>query len=416
MSSNSTIAALEQKYIELLQKKIASLETPIISSELTSGSRLEKKVSNSSMTAVNGDAGEVASAQAQAAETVSRKESTVRSPIRFRQRKYNTQGFTEETEVSSAAITKPEANAKKTDHAMTFLQCFDESQKYSYSVITIEDDDLKALLFYALSHHPFFSHWENMAIASLFEPFIHNWSRLNAFVDKDTSHSSVAGFYTELESVSSTENRLAPLKDLGALNKALGNLKELLQLVQDTPGLKTYFSGERRMNEDAEAVSFHYLWTIFPPGEIVISRPYMGRLQAFIVKESTDYIRSHRRNDDKFWDLECWSYDWNGTEFNRIPVKFSFEDYKGFRSISSLSCYPMRYHRGVSDEGDDIGKVETPEALRELLIKRGKRYRKLCLHKEGNQLFEYDGFALSTGAGVGEQPKTTANQVIFFLQ
>lgn len=387
------------------------------------------------MTAVNGDAEKLSvpphrdpihhcsslqlliapksSTQAQAAETGSRDETAVRSSIRFRQRKYNhIRGYMEETDVSNDPITKKEeVNAEVRVHAVTLLRCFNELDRYSFSGITVEDDGLKALLFYALSHHPYFGHWEHMATASPFEPFIHNWSRLNAFVSDDISNPVVAGFYKELESVGSTD-RLAFLQDRTTRNKAIQNLRELLQLIQDTPGLESYFTGARETPEVAESVAFEYLWTIFPPGEIVVSRPFMGRLQAFIVKESTDEVKRRRRGEAEFWNLQCWTYDWDGTEFNRMPVQFTFEQYKGFKSISSLPCYPMKFHKGTSNDDKDLGKIETPKALEEALIKRGKRFRELCLRKEGCQLFEYDGSALSSGTGVRKQPKNI-NQVIF---
>ena len=152
-------------------------------------------------------------------------------------------------------------------------------------MITIEDDGLKTLLFYVLSHHPLCGHWERMSFISVFEPFVHNWSRLKDIVDNDDSKPIVADLYKELGSVN-LSNKLIPLKHSKARTKAVTDLKELLHLVQDTPDLEPYFSYVGAMQENVGTIPFEYLWTIFHPGEVVISRQYMGQLQAFIFKGS----------------------------------------------------------------------------------------------------------------------------------
>ena len=137
----------------------------------------------------------------------------------------------------------------------------------------------------------------------------------------------------------------------------------------------------------------------------------MGQPQAFIVKESTDYISRRRRNDGRAWSLECWAYDWNGTTFNRVPVEFTFEDFKGRRSINSLPCYPLKSHRENANDDSVSDNLGNGKSIAEFLIKRGKRYRELCLKKQGRQILEYDGLALSRGTGVRKPVNTNRNQV-----
>ena len=277
---------------------------------------------------------------------------------------------------------------------MTFLRALGEKGLYSHTMITIEDDGLKALLFYVLSHHPLCCHWKKISFISVFEPLVHNWSRLKDIVDNDESKPIVAGFHKELGSVN-LSNKLVSLRDPKTRTKAVADLKELLQLVRDTPDLEPYFSSAGSMHENADTISFEYLWIIFPPGEVVISRQYMGQLQAFIVKES--YLDTKRTSGKSLWKLVCWTYDWNGSEFNRVSVKFKVEAYKGNKTISSLICYPIKHYKGTSDDHDTLGKVENPVELTRALIRRGKRFRELCLKKEGSQFFEYDGLAISRG-------------------
>lgn len=281
---------------------------------------------------------------------------------------------------------------------MTVLRSFGRGDKYDYSVITIDDDGLRALLLHVLAHHPWLSHPATVAFVSLYEPIVHNWSLLNAFANNDISDPAVSDLHEQLK-INPPGSLLAPLTGGGNLEKAAADLKLLLDEVRRTPGLESYFSGTREMQEKSDTVSFEYLWTIFPPGELVFSSAFMERPQAFIVKYCTaDCLRPN--NSTKVWILECWTYDWNGTAFCRVPVEFSFEDFKGTRSITSLPCYPLKLHRPSQDDVQSTGGSESGEAMKQRLIKRGERFRELCLKRKGRQMFDYEGDVLARGTGV----------------
>ena len=140
----------------------------------------------------------------------------------------------------------------------------------------------------------------------------------------------------------------------------------------------------------------------------------MGQPQAFIVRESTDnFMMRSRISSSKIWELKCWGYDYNGRTFKRVPVKFIFEEFKGTTSISSLRCYPLKFYR-ESTANDEVPKDQdsgqsTIEALKKDLVERGKMYRALCIKDRGQQLFDYDGLALSRGTGIRRVAKI--NQV-----
>ena len=319
------------------------------------------------------------------------------SRIRFRERKFTKEGLLQEEDTTSIPTKSETSKPQSTKHAMTVLRAFDEKEKYAYSHITIVDDGLRALLLHALSHRPGFSHVGTVVFVSLFEPIIHNWAALNEIASNDKSKAAVAGLHQEVISADST-SPLAPLKGNNMIEKATSDLKLLLEQVKDTPRLDSYFSEIRGMQENAGTIPFDYLWTIFPPGELVLSRTYMSQPQVFVVKHSSHYIDERVRTNDRSWSFECWSYDWNGTTFTRVPVEFTFEDFKGTKAISSLHCYPLRYHR--EDTEDDRDGADRSQNIRQALIKRGKRYRELCLKERGKQIFEYDGVALSRGTGV----------------
>ena len=311
---------------------------------------------------------------------------TVASRIRFRDRRYTAEGISEEKD-ALVAITQENPKSNSTPHAMTFIRHFDQQHKYAYSVIIIEDEGLASLLMYALSHHPWFSHHsQSISLTSLFEPIIHNWSLLNSLAENDKSKSVVVDLYKL------PANNMLAKPDI--LNNAMKDLKKLLEQVRSDPGLKPYFNGGREMQDKTETITFEYLWTLFPVGELVFASVYMRQPQIFIVKKFYNKIFTTRSG--MLWTLECWSYDWNGTTFNRVPVRFNFEDFKGTKSIGSLACHPLKYHR---DEETTIGGLKTK------LIERGRKFRKLCLMKKGHQIFEYDGFALSRGSAIRKATK-----------
>ena len=334
------------------------------------------------------------------AEGASTVESATTSRIRFRDRKFNKQGYAEETDVTPT-IKEGKEKQETTAHAMTVLRAFKSDGKYNYSEITINDDGLTSLLLHALGHEPWLRHMKTLSFLSLFEPIIHNWSVLDDLANNDTSKPIVRDLHRELEnkgniSAATSGDQLAPLRATGSLEKAKADLRMLLDEVCRTPGLELYFNSAREMQEKTSTVSFEYLWTIFPPGELVVGKPFMDRWQAFTVKYCSEGYKRKRNSGEK-WILECWTYDWNGTFFRRVPVEFAFDEFKATKSITSLPCYPLKFH---SDNSDGVGGQNSGEALKQDLVKRGERYRELCLKRKGRQIFDYEGELLARGTGV----------------
>ena len=167
----------------------------------------------------------------------------------------------EETDATTSEYKQEDTKPGMAKHAMTLLRSFDEKGKYEYSVITIEDQCLRALLLHALAHYPDISHVETVSFISLFEPIIHNWSLLNELADNDQSKPAVAKLYEELSSAPST-GLLAPLKEAGSMHRTVADLKKLLGQVETTPKLEPYFNGEREMQEKSNIVSFDFLWYV----------------------------------------------------------------------------------------------------------------------------------------------------------
>jgi hypothetical protein len=67
--------------------------------------------------------------------------------------------------------------------------------------------------------------------------------------------------------------------------------------------------------ENEKSITHNALWTLFPPGTLILAHPFLEEPQIFWVKSCGGFVREN----DKF-DLVCYSFGWNGTEFNRVPI------------------------------------------------------------------------------------------------
>lgn len=183
----------------------------------------------------------------------------------------------------------------------------------------------------------------------------------------------------------------------------LENLKALMKLVSTKSGdpkLDAYFRS-RDANLKNGKITYETVWTLFPPGEMVLSRPFLDQDQLFIVQDCVRYgwpltENNHRRKPPP-WTVICWSYDWDGAYFDRKPFEFDIEPFSGTRSINSLNVYPVKFYSDPTDGGTWEVK------LKPALIKRGKRFREICVSPRGSRMFDYIGLALSRGRGISAQ-------------
>lgn len=183
----------------------------------------------------------------------------------------------------------------------------------------------------------------------------------------------------------------------------LENLKVMMQIMSTNSGdpkLDTYFRS-RSANLKNGKITYETVWTLFPPGEMVISRPFLEKDQLFIVQDCLRYgwplMESNRRRKPAPWTVICWSYDWDGAYFDRKPFEFHIEYFSGTRFINSLNIYPVNFYR---EPGTD---ATWEVSLKPTLIERGKRFREICVAPKGSRMFDYNGLALSRGRGISAQ-------------
>lgn len=292
---------------------------------------------------------------------------------------------------------------------------FNNENKYDHSEAQVVGIELQDLLKVMLAHDPrlhFSSDGSknDVTLISPFEPLLHIWSKLEKLVETDidsTEWTEVRGGFEKLFKTSRNREAKSPLeKTDDRLRKAKKDLTTLLEHIRATQEVSSYFTG-LDTSKTSETVQFEYLWTLFPPGELVYSTVFMKQPQIFIVKESVSYIdyeneRDREKEQKRLWHLDCWSYDWDGTEFNRVPVTFKFEDFQGSRKINTLPCYPLKFRNEGSDPDN--------KKLKEKLIGRGKLYWNYCTKKAGKQMFDYKGDAISHGSGF-QRLKNPSGQV-----
>ena len=172
------------------------------------------------------------------------------------------------------------------------------------------------------------------------------------------------------------------------------DLAELMRMISTSSGdeaLDRYF----RTREDlakTRTITFETLWTLFPQGSLVLSRPFLEEEQVFVVASFKTDTRHVYYNDERqtTFNLVGYSFDWDGTAFNRVPFEFKIAEFQDKKGVFELPVYPLQMHR--SRDGGDHGKGVI-DTLKADLIARGKLYRDYCIAERGKQTFQYQGMA-----------------------
>ena len=220
--------------------------------------------------------------------------------------------------------------------------------------LEIVSRDLWSLLKALLSHYPYhIFQGDPMTIGSPYEALILNWEKLEK-----------------------AANDISPDEKDHQARKDLKLLLDTISSGSGDPKLDKYFK-TRESNKEQNYVTFESLWTLFAPGTLVYGKPFLGQDQVFIVQDNTKtWPRVGRWAST--WDLQCWTYDYDGKTFKRVALLLEFESFEGTRPISSLPYYPLDYH-------------QEPKILKECLVKRGAKYKALCTAKPESRMFDYNG-------------------------
>lgn len=314
--------------------------------------------------------------------------------VKYRESKPNENGIRQESDTTEDKFDAIEDNPRG-DTAVEVLRRYGEKNQYQGTTLKFLDPRLNALTIFILAYHPWMRHIKHdsdLCFASPFEELVHSWDQIQDVISDDTERQINKDLRDKIREVSVRPQRqtcdayrgLTLLDNESDLQTAIRDLKVVTSLVERTPELQTFFKSGRDTARNKYQIAWDLLWTVFPPGELVFAQTYMEHPQIFIVHvaDSADKLESRKRN---VWRLDCWAYDWNGTNFRRVWAEFEFPKFKDEDQITNLPCYPLKYH----PKADEI---------REDLRKRGEKFCNFSSLK-GSRVFSYTGSALSRGEG-----------------
>ncbi|RYP47914.1 hypothetical protein DL768_006110 [Monosporascus sp. mg162] len=183
--------------------------------------------------------------------------------------------------------------------------------------------------------------------------------------------------------------------------QARDDLKELLIIISTSSGdvrLDRYFNDRRTLLNEC-TITHDALWTLFPPGRLIVGRPCHDEPQIFVVDSCDGFV-----SDDETFEVVCYSFDWNGSEFSRVPFQMGIDGWGGDRkSVTGLPFYPLDFY-----EENGLSRDASIEKLRKRLIERGRKYVTFCTAEKGRQMFNYlDGPAYFYRTGAFLQRKET---------
>ena len=255
----------------------------------------------------------------------------------------------------SDSQTKPPVT--EVSHAFTLRRSLYDDKDENDGEIEIADQALWDLLGTILQDYPNHTFTSSMStIHSPYEVLIFNWDKLEAATKEEPT------------------------------TQAQSDLKLLLDAIMmgsGDPKLDKYFK-TRLSNRDQGVVTFETLFTLFPPGTLIYGRPFLGQDQVLLMWDNMSSWPVTRSG--KLWTMLCWTYDWDGKVFKRMPLRIDIDHFEGAKRITTLPFYPLEYHPQC-------------QQIKEAMIARGKRYRDYCGQKPGSQMFDYDGEAVPAKKG-----------------
>lgn len=388
---------MEQKYIRLLEQKIEQLEKDLATKEKIPDEEVTKLKSpiDARRNSILGDENRTSVVNGiEKKEEEREKEKTKGDETTVGEKKGEDADETDENprirlldsrwdektgtfeEVPSKLPPKNKAPEPSLPYAFTWLRKFDEDRKYDTTKATINSPELEALIrdtCRASSSSNF------KTFAPNFDGLVWDWDNLQKAA------------HDELEDEDETKKQ------------ARKDLELLLDQVKSSSELQSYFERRDQWTENKE-ISYDYLWTLFPPGEMVCSQVIFDHPQAFIAREYEYMSLSAGNGTTKdFFQLVCWAYDWNGESFNRVSGSLKIERYAGAKAINTLKFYPIKHHvdrKGNPDETE----------LRAMLKARGEKFRKYCIMPKGSQLFYCDGPVISKQGAFNDMAASSTYQ------
>ncbi|EEH11708.1 conserved hypothetical protein [Histoplasma capsulatum G186AR] len=111
---------------------------------------------------------------------------------------------------------------------------------------------------------------------------------------------------------------------------------------------------------ESNMITFDLLWAIFKPNTNAYTPTYSNpdEPRAFKIEYAS---KESSFMKGQWYEIEGRYLEYDGKSFGMGTMSVEVESFKGSRKISSLACYPLKYHRD-------------PEGLKAKLVERGKKF------------------------------------------
>ncbi|EAW11985.1 putative AAA family ATPase [Aspergillus clavatus NRRL 1] len=120
---------------------------------------------------------------------------------------------------------------------------------------------------------------------------------------------------------------------------------------------------------EANMITFDLLWALFKPNTIAYTPTYgnQDEPRAFKIEYAT---KESSFMKGQWYSIEGRYLEYDGKSFGMGTMAAEVESFKGARKITSLSCYPLKYHR----EAEEV-KTKLIERGKKFVALRGMNYR-----------------------------------------
>ncbi|KAL3451638.1 hypothetical protein BJX65DRAFT_304231 [Aspergillus insuetus] len=120
---------------------------------------------------------------------------------------------------------------------------------------------------------------------------------------------------------------------------------------------------------EANTITFDLLWALFKPNTIAYAPTYgnQDEPRAFKIEYAT---KESSFMKGQWYSIEGRYLEYDGKTFGMGTMAAEVESFKGARKITSLGCYPLKYHR----EAEEV-KAKLIERGKKFVALRGMNYR-----------------------------------------
>lgn len=365
-SSQEQVPALQDKYIELLEKRISQLEAAINRGENTKQDTVEKKGAGDA-----GDSDDEAEEKGKPdkKDVPSKPEDkpteqpkasgryvTARRVWDAGAGSWNTEIIADTTELETTVSKQDEHK----DIAYIFRRVLDDPR--TFSEIEVVSPELVAVLKRIIDpKYPGINlESEDIYMDAPFPALVHNWDALKREAGRDPEA------------------------------QVCKDLAHLLNKIEQCEELVGYFK-TRDVNRSSRVVTFDTAWTIFAPKDLVVVKTFLGEPQLLQISTSPLLSRAPGRSERLWFDAWCWDFD--GASMAKVTYELRLSEFRGTKQISELEYCPLAYY-------------EEPEKLKRLVLERTKKYLDATLFcKQGaGRLRQYNGEAYVMRSNIVSPP------------